>query len=117
MDTSDRLLKLLIGLAFLAASAALWWPVDAKAVRLKEIAAVQGVRTNQLMGYGLVVGLDGTGDQTTQAPFTAQSLNAMLQQMGITMPAGATMQLKNVAAVMVTASLPPPSPNPARPWT
>jgi flagellar P-ring protein FlgI len=107
MDTSDRLLKLLIGLAFLAASAALWWPVDAKAVRLKEIAAVQGVRTNQLMGYGLVVGLDGTGDQTTQAPFTAQSLNAMLQQMGITMPAGATMQLKNVAAVMVTASLPP----------
>ncbi|KGM39523.1 flagellar P-ring protein FlgI [Aquabacterium sp. NJ1] len=107
MDTSDRLLKLLIGLAFLAASAALWWPVDAKAVRLKEIAAVQGVRSNQLMGYGLVVGLDGTGDQTTQAPFTAQSLNAMLQQMGITMPAGATMQLKNVAAVMVTASLPP----------
>ncbi len=107
MDTSDRLLKLLIGLAFLAASAALWWPVDAKAVRLKEIAAVQGVRANQLMGYGLVVGLDGTGDQTTQAPFTAQSLNAMLQQMGITMPAGATMQLKNVAAVMVTASLPP----------
>ncbi len=107
MDTSDRLLKLLIGLAFLAASAALWWPADAKAVRLKEIAAVQGVRSNQLMGYGLVVGLDGTGDQTTQAPFTAQSLNAMLQQMGITMPAGATMQLKNVAAVMVTASLPP----------
>ena len=107
MDTSDRLLKLLIGLAFLAASAALWWPVDAKAVRLKEIAAVQGVRTNQLMGYGLVVGLDGTGDQTTQAPFTAQSLNAMLQQMGITMPDGATLQLKNVAAVMVTASLPP----------
>ncbi|MGQ0596413.1 flagellar basal body P-ring protein FlgI [Aquabacterium sp.] len=107
MDTSDRLLKLLIGLAFLAASAALWWPVDAQAVRLKEIAAVQGVRSNQLMGYGLVVGLDGTGDQTTQTPFTAQSINAMLQQMGITMPAGATMQLKNVAAVMVTASLPP----------
>ncbi|RTL33617.1 MAG: flagellar basal body P-ring protein FlgI [Burkholderiales bacterium] len=107
MDISDRLLKLLIGLAFLAASSALWWPSDAKAVRLKEIAAVQGVRSNQLMGYGLVVGLDGTGDQTTQAPFTAQSLNAMLQQMGITMPAGATMQLKNVAAVMVTASLPP----------
>ena len=80
MDTSDRLLKLLIGLAFLAASAALWWPVDAKAVRLKEIAAIQGVRSNQLMGYGLVVGLDGTGDQTTQTPFTAQSLNAMLQQ-------------------------------------
>jgi flagellar P-ring protein precursor FlgI len=107
MDKSDRLLKLLIGLAFLAASAALWWPIDAKAVRLKEIAAIQGVRSNQLMGYGLVVGLDGTGDQTTQTPFTAQSLNAMLQQMGITVPAGVPMQVKNVAAVMVTASLPP----------
>jgi len=107
MDISDRLLKLLIGLAFLAASAALWWPVDAKAVRLKEIAAIQGVRSNQLMGYGLVVGLDGTGDQTTQAPFTAQSLNAMLQQMGITVPAGVAMQVKNVAAVMVTTTLPP----------
>ena len=107
MDISDRLLKLLIGLAFLAASAALWWPVEAKAVRLKEIAAVQGVRSNQLMGYGLVVGLDGTGDQTTQSPFTAQSLNAMLQQMGITVPAGVAMQVKNVAAVMVTATLPP----------
>jgi len=81
--------------------------VDAKAVRLKEIAAIQGVRSNQLMGYGLVVGLDGTGDQTTQAPFTAQSLNAMLQQMGITVPAGVAMQVKNVAAVLVTATLPP----------
>jgi flagellar P-ring protein precursor FlgI len=107
MDISDRLLKLLIGLAFLAASAALWWPVEAQAVRLKEIAAIQGVRSNQLMGYGLVVGLDGTGDQTTQAPFTAQSLNAMLQQMGITVPAGVAMQVKNVAAVMVTTTLPP----------
>jgi len=107
MDTSDRLLKLLIGLAFLAASAALWWPVDAQAVRLKEIASIQGVRSNQLMGYGLVVGLDGTGDQTTQAPFTAQSLNAMLQQMGITVPPGTAMQVKNVAAVMVTTTLPP----------
>jgi flagellar P-ring protein precursor FlgI len=107
MDTSDRLLKLLIGLAFFVASAALWWPEEAKAVRLKEIAAIQGVRSNQLMGYGLVVGLDGTGDQTTQTPFTAQSLNAMLQQMGITVPAGVSMQVKNVAAVMVTASLPP----------
>src|SRR5690606_4755751 len=71
------------------------------------IAAIQGVRSNQLMGYGLVVGLDGTGDQTTQSPFTAQSLNAMLQQMGITVPAGTPMQVKNVAAVMVTANLPP----------
>ena len=107
MNHTDRILKLLIALAFLAASAALWWPVQAQAVRLKEIAAVQGVRNNQLMGYGLVVGLDGTGDQTTQTPFTAQSINAMLQQMGITVPAGTAMQLKNVAAVLVTASLPP----------
>ncbi|OGA80315.1 MAG: flagellar biosynthesis protein FlgI [Burkholderiales bacterium RIFCSPHIGHO2_01_FULL_63_240] len=107
MNHTDRILKLLIALAFLAASAALWWPVQAQAVRLKEIAAVQGVRPNQLMGYGLVVGLDGTGDQTTQTPFTAQSINAMLQQMGITVPAGANMQLKNVAAVLVTATLPP----------
>lgn len=107
MNTSDRILKWLIAMAFTAASAALWWPVEAKAVRLKEIAAVQGVRANQLMGYGLVVGLDGTGDQTTQTPFTTQSVQAMLQQMGINMPAGAAMQLKNVAAVLVTASLPP----------
>ncbi len=107
MNHTDRILKLLIALAFLAASAALWWPAQAQAVRLKEIAAVQGVRPNQLMGYGLVVGLDGTGDQTTQTPFTAQSLNAMLQQMGITVPAGTPMQVKNVAAVLVTATLPP----------
>ncbi len=107
MNHTDRILKLLIALTFLVASAALWWPIQAQAVRLKEIAAVQGVRPNQLMGYGLVVGLDGTGDQTTQTPFTAQSINAMLQQMGITVPAGTAMQLKNVAAVLVTATLPP----------
>jgi flagellar P-ring protein precursor FlgI len=65
------------------------------------------VRSNQLVGYGLVVGLDGTGDQTTSAPFTAQSLTAMLQQMGVTVPPGTNMQIKNVAAVMVTAQLPP----------
>jgi flagellar P-ring protein FlgI len=104
--TTDRFLKPLIALAFLAASAAVWWPVEARAERLKEIATVQGVRANQLMGYGLVVGLDGTGDQTTQTPFTTQSLMAMLQQLGITVPAGAAMQLKNVAAVLVTANLP-----------
>jgi flagellar P-ring protein FlgI len=65
------------------------------------------VRSNQLIGYGLVVGLDGTGDQTTQTPFTTQSIAAMLQQMGVTVPPGTSMQLRNVAAVMVTASLPP----------
>ena len=81
-------------------------PVPAQASRIKEIASVQGVRSNPLTGYGIVVGLDGTGDQTTQAPFTTQSLNAMLQQFGITVPAGSAMQLKNVAAVLVTAQLP-----------
>ncbi|MCL4699327.1 MAG: flagellar basal body P-ring protein FlgI, partial [Burkholderiaceae bacterium] len=75
--------------------------------RIKEVAGVQGVRSNQLVGYGLVVGLDGTGDQTTQTPFTTQSLQAMLQQLGITVPAGTSMQLRNVAAVLVTAQLPP----------
>jgi len=77
-----------------------------RAERLKELATIQGVRDNPLIGYGLMVGLDGTGDQTMQTPFTTQSLNNMLQQLGITMPQGVNMQLKNVAAVMVTATLP-----------
>src|SRR6218665_2253725 len=79
----------------------------AQAERIKDIANVAGVRPNQLVGYGLVVGLDGTGDETNQTPFTTQSLNAMLQQMGVTVPPGTSMQLKNVASVMVTAVLPP----------
>jgi flagellar P-ring protein precursor FlgI len=106
MNTIDRLLRVSIWIATLLASAALWWPASAEAVRIKEVAAIQGVRSNQLVGYGLVVGLDGTGDQTTSAPFTTQSLNALLQQMGVTVPAGTNMQLKNIAAVMVTAQLP-----------
>jgi flagellar P-ring protein precursor FlgI len=77
-----------------------------KAERIKDMAQVQGVRTNQLVGYGLVVGLDSTGDQTSQAPFTVQSLNNMLAQLGITVPANVTPQLKNVAAVAVHAVLP-----------
>ncbi|MFM8898974.1 MAG: flagellar basal body P-ring protein FlgI [Burkholderiales bacterium] len=84
----------------------MWWPAPAHATRIKEVATVQGVRSNPLVGYGLVVGLDGTGDQTTSTPFTTQSINAMLQQMGVTVPPGTNMQLKNVAAVMVTAQLP-----------
>ncbi|MCX7660367.1 MAG: flagellar basal body P-ring protein FlgI [Caldimonas manganoxidans] len=103
----DRFLRLAIAVAAVAASTALWWPVSAQAQRIKELASVQGVRPNQLVGYGLVVGLDGTGDQTTQTPFTAQSITAMLQQMGVSIPPGVNMQLKNVAAVMVTAQLPP----------
>jgi flagellar P-ring protein precursor FlgI len=80
----------------------------ARSERIKDLAAVQGVRSNQLIGYGLVVGLDGSGDQTTQTPFTVQSVINMLGQLGVNLPAGATsLQLKNVAAVMVTAALPP----------
>lgn len=78
----------------------------ARAERIKDLASVAGVRGNALIGYGLVVGLDGTGDQTSQAPFTVQSLKAMLQQLGVTVPPGVNPQLKNVAAVAVHAELP-----------
>ena len=106
-DRTERLIRTLIAATVVMASAALWWPVTANAARIKELASVQGVRSNPLVGYGLVVGLDGTGDQTTSTPFTAQSIAAMLQQIGVTVPPGASMQLKNVAAVLVTAQLPP----------
>ena len=106
MDPTEKFLRASIALTLLAASAALWWPASANAARIKEVASVQGVRSNPLMGYGLVVGLDGTGDQTTSAPFTTQSIIGMLAQMGVTVPQGTSMQLKNVAAVMVTAQLP-----------
>ncbi|MCA1805663.1 MAG: flagellar basal body P-ring protein FlgI [Xanthomonadaceae bacterium] len=71
------------------------------------MAAVAGVRSNQLVGYGLVVGLDGSGDQTSQTPFTVQSLKNMLNQFGVTIPADVNPQLKNVAAVAIHAELPP----------
>jgi flagellar P-ring protein FlgI len=80
---------------------------ECHAERLKDLAGIQGVRQNQLMGYGLVVGLDGSGDQTTQTPFTVQSIISMMQQLGVSIPVGTSLQLKNVAAVMVTTSLPP----------
>ena len=86
---------------------ALLLALPAQAERIREIANFAGVRDNVLVGYGLVVGLDGTGDQTMQAPFTGQSLSNMLSQLGITVPPGTNMQLRNVAAVMVTADLPP----------
>jgi flagellar P-ring protein precursor FlgI len=79
---------------------------SAWADRIKDLASVQGVRNNQLVGYGLVVGLDGTGDQTTQTPFTVQSIINMLAQLGTTLATTQSLQLKNVAAVMVTANLP-----------
>lgn len=97
-----RKLKYLAAFGLLLATAAL------HAERIKDLATVAGVRPNQLVGYGLVVGLDGTGDQTSQTPFTVQSVQAMLASQGIQLPAARarSMQLKNVAAVMVTAELP-----------
>lgn len=80
----------------------------AHAERLRDMASFQGVRENQLVGYGLVVGLDGSGDQTMQTPFTVQSVVSTLQQLGVNLPVSRIgLQLKNVAAVMVTTSLPP----------
>lgn len=80
---------------------------QAHADRVKDIASVAGVRNNQLVGYGLVVGLNGTGDSTSQAPFTVQAIVNMLTQFGVTVPSGVRLQLKNVAAVTVHAELPP----------
>lgn len=82
-------------------------PTPAKAERVKDLAQVAGVRGNPLIGYGLVVGLDGSGDRTSQTPFTVQSLKTMLEQLGATIPSGVNPQLKNVAAVAVHAELPP----------
>ncbi len=86
-----------------------FWSHSAFAERIKDLASVQGVRNNQLIGYGIVAGLDNTGDQTTQTPFTTQAIGNMLSQMGInlTQEQSLKLQLKNVAAVMITTSLPP----------
>ncbi|HVT37213.1 MAG TPA: flagellar basal body P-ring protein FlgI, partial [Nevskiaceae bacterium] len=92
---------LLLALLLLAAMS-----MSAHAERVQDLADVGGVRDNPLVGYGLVVGLDGTGDQTSQAPFTVQSLRAMLTQLGVTVPANVNPQLKNVAAVAIHAQLP-----------
>src|SRR5690606_10336092 len=96
----NRLLGLVAGLLLAVVSHV------AHADRIKDLASFQGVRDNQLVGYGLVVGLDGTGDQVRQTPFTQQSLTNMLSQLGVTVPQGTNMQVKNVAAAMVTATLP-----------
>ena len=94
--------------AALGLFASLFLAGAAHANRIKEVAAVEGVRSNALTGFGLVVGLDGTGDQTTQMPYTSQGITNYLKQLGITLPAAAiaSLQLKNVAAVLVTAQLP-----------
>ena len=78
----------------------------ARAERIKDLAQVGGVRSNPLVGYGLVVGLDGSGDRTSQAPFTVQSLKNMLGELGVNVPANVNPQLKNVAAVAIHADLP-----------
>jgi flagellar P-ring protein precursor FlgI len=109
-EHSRALMRVCLGiwLGVLVSIGLLAWPkaAEAQTMRIKEVAAVQGVRTNQLTGFGLVVGLDGTGDQTTQMPYTSQGMNNYLQQLGLNLPADAKVQLKNVAAVMVTAQLP-----------
>ncbi|MCX7240205.1 MAG: flagellar basal body P-ring protein FlgI [Burkholderiales bacterium] len=96
----------LVGPLFLALGLAL--AGSAQAGRIKEVASIEGVRSNQLTGFGLVVGLDGTGDQTTQMPYTSQGLSNYLQQLGLTLsPASlGQLQMKNVAAVLITTQLP-----------
>ena len=80
---------------------------QAQAARIKDLADIAGVRSNQLLGYGLVVGLDGSGDKDNSAPFTMQSLRSMLTQLGIVVPPGVKLKPKNVAAVSIHAELPP----------
>ena len=94
---SRRSAAFLTALLLHVALAGLLVPAPARADRIKDIATVSGVRSNQLFGYGIVVGLDGSGDQTTQAPFTIQSIANMLAKFGVTIPAGSNPQLKNVA--------------------
>ncbi len=99
--------KMVRFLMALACTSVLLSVTDSHAERIKDLATIQGIRNNQLVGYGLVVGLDGTGDETTQTPFTTQGIINMLAQLGTTLPTTQSLQLKNVAAVMVTAVLPP----------
>lgn len=98
------------GLAAAAMALALCAPVaaapDGGSQRIRDLASVSGVRMNQLIGYGVVVGLDGSGDATNQVQFTGQSVQSLLSQFGVALPPGVTPQMRNVAAVMVTAALP-----------
>jgi flagellar P-ring protein precursor FlgI len=100
VTTTRKITMLLAGLA------AMLLAVPVSAERIKDLASIGGVRNNQLIGYGLVVGLNGTGDRTTQAKFTIQTLRNMLEQLGITVPPGTNLQLNNIAAVVVSAELP-----------
>jgi len=94
-------------LALLALLAALATAPASAVERIKDLAQIEGVRGNPLIGYGLVVGLDGTGDRTSQSPFTTQSLKNLLDELGVTVPPGINPQVKNVAAVAIHAELPP----------
>jgi flagellar P-ring protein precursor FlgI len=91
---------------FTAVFLALWMAAASGAVRIKDVASIKGVRENQLVGYGLVVGLQGTGDTLQNAPFTGQSLQSMMDRMGVNVRQ-ANLRTRNVAAVIVTADLAP----------
>ncbi len=105
--TAQRMLRK-CGLLVSFIVACLLFGTAAQASRIKEVASIEGVRSNQLTGFGLIVGLDGTGDQTTQMPYTTQGLSNYLRQLGMTIPAAqlSQLQMKNVAAVLVTTQLP-----------
>ena len=100
---SFRTMLLLAALCAIA-----WWTLGPAAAmpRIKDLASVEGIRQNQLVGYGIVVGLNGTGDTLNNAPFTRQSAQAMLERLGVN-TRGANMRTANMAAVIVTATLPP----------
>ncbi|MDI1299750.1 flagellar basal body P-ring protein FlgI [Methylotenera sp.] len=100
---SNNRAKVWRNISFMLLSISILFIQPAHAERLKDLATIQGVRNNQLIGYGLVVGLDGTGDQT---PYTVQSMISMMQQMGVNLPPGTSVQMKNVASVIITGSLP-----------
>jgi flagellar P-ring protein FlgI len=98
--------RVLLLLASLALALAAPWAAQAASVRIKDIVNVQGVRGNDLVGYGLVVGLNGTGDSLRSIPFTEDSLINLLERLGVNIE-GEDVKAKNVAAVIVTATLPP----------
>ncbi len=105
MRTPSSILSSLIG-GILLATACLMSPTAEAGSRLKDIVDIEGVRENQLLGYGLVVGLNGTGDSLRNSPFTRQSLESMLERLGVN-SRNQSINTKNVAAVMVTSDLPP----------
>ena len=107
MSYLSRVAKILVAVALVATPFAMPAPAAGQS-RIKDIIQFEGVRDNMLVGYGLVVGLNGTGDTLTTAPFTQQSLIGMLERLGVnTRDNLASMRTDNVAAVIVTATLRP----------